>query len=784
METANSSNTQYVSTVDIIQHAVFALRDDLQYIQVSDVNVSSFVTVKLSGPNNYLIWKAQIMCLIESQGLLHLLEEPGDGEDILIKYDDLVKGWIFSSMNETVLKYFVYFFPAHNLWREIESSFMPLLRDTAVVTSPGFKFGTEFLRVPETQDTDNIRLKKELYEATVEGCWWKVKAILKINKNAATEPITPNGNTILHLAVEMGHNYFVEQLLDFFKDGNDIEKTNNKGRTALHIAVLAGNNYAAQLLVQKRSNLLVILDHHGHSPLYTAFSNFKFDISADLLQSMLSSDLTHYPDDYQRNVTFAILAAIYGKKYDVAESLLENFPECARETNHILETITRNFPAGPSFMESFIYPSFNNLRQKVVVRCSVLFHYNIFDKIVDDILRVVRTFPVATLYPIYQLICLLIMVLHLTSAMLYFRLWKVLAVTVPWIKNIEAKKKEHKEAKKILSLICSQMGTSKDDYRSSIQEAVCQGTYEVVDEILFRSPDAINCKTEEGHNIIQLAIMYRSEKVYNLIHHIMVRMYSSVKMLDSCQNTLLHLAGRLAPSFVLGRTTGAALQLQLELLWIEEVKKLMLPIEVTNENIYKETAAMVFTREHKDLMKQGESWMKTTAESCSITAALIVTVVFAAAITVPGGSIQESGIPLFRKEIAFTVFAISNAFSLFTAAASLLLFLSILTARFSESDFLVSLPRRLIFGLLTLFLSTTSMIVAFGAILFLVFCDQRPWMLAPIFGFACLPISVIVTIKLPLLVDLIKSTYFPIFGKQRYLETCKINRKNTIFEEE
>ncbi|KAL9995195.1 putative PGG domain-containing protein [Helianthus debilis subsp. tardiflorus] len=189
---------------------------------------------------------------------------------------------------------------------------------------------------------------------------------------------------------------------------------------------------------------------------------------------------------------------------------------------------------------------------------------------------------------------------------------------------------------------------------------------------------------------------------------------------------------------------------------------------------------MVFTKEHLDLMKEGKIWMKTTAESCSITATLIVTAVFAATITVPGGN-QESGLPLFKEKTAFTIFAVTNAFSLFTSATTLLLFLSILTARFSKKDFLVSLPRRLIFGLLMLFISTTAMMVAFGAILVLVFCDQRPWMLAPICAFAWLPISVIVTIKVPLLVDLIQSTYYPIFGKHSYLESCKVNRENTVF---
>nr|GFB68477.1 ankyrin repeat-containing protein [Tanacetum cinerariifolium] len=80
--------------------------------------------------------------------------------------------------------------------------------------------------------------------------------------------------------------------------------------------------------------------------------------------------------------------------------------------------------------------------------------------------------------------------------------------------------------------------------------------------------------------------------------------------------------------------------------------------------------------------------MKTTAESCSITAALIVTIVFAAAITAPGGNDQDTGLPLFKNEVAFNIFAACDATSLFTAATALLVFLSILTARFSEKDFL------------------------------------------------------------------------------------------------
>ncbi|KAI3701586.1 hypothetical protein L6452_26772 [Arctium lappa] len=155
--------------------------------------------------------------------------------------------------------------------------------------------------------------------------------------------------------------------------------------------------------------------------------------------------------------------------------------------------------------------------------------------------------------------------------------------------------------------------------------------------------------------------------------------------------------------------------------------------------------------------------MKATAESCSISAALITTIVFAATITVPGGSIQETSIPLFRKDIAFTIFAISDAISLFISTSSLMVFLSILTTRFAEKDFLFSLPKRLIIGLCTLLVSITAMMVAFSTTLYLLFCRENPWMLGPICGFACLPILFFVTLQFPLIADLYRSTYVPMF---------------------
>ncbi|PKI77363.1 hypothetical protein CRG98_002308 [Punica granatum] len=80
----------------------------------------------------------------------------------------------------------------------------------------------------------------------------------------------------------------------------------------------------------------------------------------------------------------------------------------------------------------------------------------------------------------------------------------------------------------------------------------------------------------------------------------------------------------------------------------------------------------LFTRKHRRLLRDAEKWMKDTSSSCMVVSTLIATVVFAAAFTVP------------------------------------------------EEDFLRALPKRLILGFTSLFLALATMMVAFGATLYMV----------------------------------------------------------------
>lgn len=112
-------------------------------------------------------------------------------------------------------------------------------------------------------------------------------------------------------------------------------------------------------------------------------------------------------------------------------------------------------------------------------------------------------------------------------------------------------------------------GTHHPYYTRPILEAACQNTYKVVHEILSRSPEAIQCTNKSGYDIIQLAVIHRSVEIYNLIYDIGERKNLYRTIVDSSKNNILHLAGKLAPSYELNRRTGAALQLQRELQWQE-----------------------------------------------------------------------------------------------------------------------------------------------------------------------------------------------------------------------
>ncbi|KAI3706230.1 hypothetical protein L6452_23829 [Arctium lappa] len=291
-------------------------------------------------------------------------------------------------------------------------------------------------------------------------------------------------------------------------------------------------------------------------------------------------------------------------------------------------------------------------------------------------------------------------------------------------------------------------------FGSTIATAVEYGIYEVIEECVIACPSVIWSGFEELL-LFHEAIKQRREQVYNLVYQM-----TSYKALvlshvdDKTNENALHIAAKLAPSNRLNTITGAALQMQRELQWFEEIKSFVAPSLKRAANSDGKTPRMVFIDEHKKLLKEGKEWMKDTASSSTVVAALIVTMAFAAVFTLPGG--EEN-----KGKIAFMLFIISDATALFSSATSTLLFLGILTSRYAEKDFLHVLPKRLMSGLFTLFLSLAATMITFSATLALVLQDQLKWIAVPLVIITSIPVGMFVLLQYPLLIELFFSTYGP-----------------------
>ncbi|KAK3200510.1 hypothetical protein Dsin_023925 [Dipteronia sinensis] len=224
----------------------------------------------------------------------------------------------------------------------------------------------------------------------------------------------------------------------------------------------------------------------------------------------------------------------------------------------------------------------------------------------------------------------------------------------------------HTQTLEILRLMISKVDWTYKEASERLKKPVLTaarfGIQEFVNEVLQAYPNSGLFCDEKKRNIFVLAVVYRKEKVFSLIHDQVasIRDYNNYIKDEEGSRNILHLAGELAPS---RHVPGAALQMQRELQWFKGIERHFRPFLREQRNNIDQTPGDVFTEKHKKLMEDGEKWMRDTATSCSVVAALIITIVFAAAFTVPGG-INSDGIPNYLNGTYFRIFAISVAISL------------------------------------------------------------------------------------------------------------------------
>ncbi|XP_017254554.1 uncharacterized protein LOC108224436 isoform X1 [Daucus carota subsp. sativus] len=598
-----------------------------------------------------------------------------------------------------------------------------------------------------------------IYKAAIDDDWEKARHIFEEEKIEFDAHITYWKETALHIAVGTNSSHrFVEQLVEQMKLKNPqmLLTVNWAGSNPLLYAAKVGNMRGAELLVGLNPEITQLSNNSGENALEAAANHGRRDILLYLLHNTKDVVGEDGRSPFRGAHGADLLAfCILSDFYDIALYLVKEYPAIVTEKSksnyqqtslQILAAKSKAFRSGSSygFWQGIIYSWIPVNREKALE-----------SPVKGTFQQSTPQNPIKASYDLKNSI------------------WRVLQSLAPHIKQIHDNKVRHIQAEELVKQMCSAVidkvehGATWNLFGKAIITAVEHGIHELIEECINQYPGIVWYEIN-GFYLFSLAVKHRQEKVYNLLYQMSGHKAYVVADKQNGENSL-HYAGKLAPPHRLNTVTGAALQMQRELQWFKEVEKLVKHSHKEAVNTEHNTPRMVFTLEHKELLKEGQEWMKSTSSSATVVAALFVTMAFAAIFTAPGGN-SDAGKPLFLRDPVFILFVISDAVALFSSSTSVLVFLSVLSSRFAEEDFLYALPKRLTLGLMSLFIAIAATMIAFGAALSLVIGNEVHSITAPVILLAAIPVTLFLLLQYPLLVELFRSTYGSgIFYKQNDL---------------
>ncbi|KAG5549337.1 hypothetical protein RHGRI_014629 [Rhododendron griersonianum] len=397
-----------------------------------------------------------------------------------------------------------------------------------------------------------------LFKAALRGDWDAATRFFVQDESAITAPISQSSETALHIAVGTGERaiHFVKKLVELMLvEALTLRET--YGDTALHVAATVGNTRAAVVLVQKNPDLPYIRGYLNRLPLHCAALYACKDTLLFLL-NVTKDDHVSRPFSNE-NAVRLVNYAINSGFYDVALNLVQRYPQVVKSTDQskfsALEIIAKNASAFPSGTRL-------NFWQRIIY-CYVPVKLETNVPIKDPLSRARGDLenPAAA---------------NRRSQVIVQKKSKIAnhALEMPLIKHIREQKQIHLEALTLLKCVCKESRSLNDSNvfkfaKDALIVATRSGIHEVIEEIVDSYPQLIWTGDNDNHKLFQQAVIHRHENVFNFLYQMGDHKQYITMRRDKLDDTMLHLAGKLAPQRKLDLVPGAALQMQRELQWFK-----------------------------------------------------------------------------------------------------------------------------------------------------------------------------------------------------------------------
>ncbi|KAF5442037.1 hypothetical protein F2P56_036949 [Juglans regia] len=543
----------------------------------------------------------------------------------------------------------------------------------------------------------------KLYEAVRNSEWEVANEFITQHPDSVRAKITHLGQTVLHFAVLAQCEDIAKWLVEEKMSKEDLEIRDNEGLTALALTIICGYQRMVECMITKNPELVTVGNNRGlDSPIVLALRHGQTELAHYLYVTTPFEELL--PERGPLGAT-VVTKAIHTAHYDLAERLIRRCPRLAitLDTDNICP-LSLFVGTSSLFGAEFLKAPWNHMTMRT------------HDQAADSM-------------------------------------------------SIRSLKKQYL---RLLFVMFDSMSWTMNEYQIGIESGLAQAIFTAVRagiigfvSLIVEEKRELLYWVRDGktRNVLMSAVQHRQAIIFGMIFGLKETKATLLSTRDNLGNNILHVAGTLTEfSPLLEDITGAALKMQTEVQWFKGVEKLCNPMYRNERNFAGLTPEQVFTQTHKKLIEEGERWMKDTASSCTVVGALIMTIMFAAAFTVPGGNNQDTGFPILLNRKLLKIFIIADSLSLFSSSTSVLIFLGILTSRFEAKYFRRSLPAKMIMGLSTLFFSIATMMIAFYSAILIMLCGES-WIVIPLIGLASVPIYLYVSMHFGLLVDMFASTY-------------------------